>query len=178
MAVVFTLRKDAQRVAIEGNWVIDVHRSLTLVVTRPLAAMAPCAPRSWGCSGTKAGICRASLRRERTARFFIVPDIEQRLPASTRRWLKRFVAGINWYLDHTPELPIEFRLFALDKEYWSVKDVLRLARLVSADFSWIYYAPAARHVKKGRPGQIQAHFAAFADATASKHAIFPRLQAL
>jgi penicillin amidase len=68
-----------------------------------------------------------------------VPGIAGALPEETRRWLQCFVRGLNQYIEHATTLPEEFRLFAFRREPWSIGDVLRLGRLVSADVNWIVW---------------------------------------
>jgi len=67
-----------------------------------------------------------------------VPAIDRALPDTTREWLAGFVAGINARLLRTDlPLPLEFALFDLRREPWSVADVLMLGRLVGADIVWL-----------------------------------------
>jgi penicillin G amidase len=68
-----------------------------------------------------------------------VPAILAGLPASTRLWLEAFVRGVNHCLDRARPLPVEFKLFDLRPEPWTVADVLTLGRLVSADVNWILW---------------------------------------
>lgn len=74
------------------------------------------------------------------------PLIEQQLPPETRRWLERFVLGINVYRaasDRTRR-PREFRWLGLRDEPWTVRDVLTLSRLAGADVNWFDYFAAIR----------------------------------
>jgi penicillin amidase len=66
-----------------------------------------------------------------------VPEILQTLPAETQQWLAGYVSGINHYLQSVPELPLEFDVLKIERQPWSVADVLRIGRLVSVDSSWI-----------------------------------------
>jgi penicillin amidase len=68
-----------------------------------------------------------------------VPAIERLLPGETRDWLDGFVAGVNHVLAHARTRPFECRVLALEPEPWSVADVLRLGRLLSADVNWALY---------------------------------------
>jgi acyl-homoserine lactone acylase PvdQ len=65
-----------------------------------------------------------------------VPRIIQGMPAETREWIMAFVAGINRTIELAQTLPPEFNLFGLEREPWSVEDVLTLGRLVSLDVTW------------------------------------------
>lgn len=77
-----------------------------------------------------------------------------RLPHDTRQWTQRFVDGINWVIEHQKKLPLEFRVLDLDREPWTVQDVLRVGRLASADLSWAHYLKFLRLA--GRKGWRQA----------------------
>jgi penicillin amidase len=68
-----------------------------------------------------------------------VPVIERGLPKETRDWAEGFVAGVNHVLATAPARPLECRILALEPEPWSVADVLRLGRLLSADVNWPLY---------------------------------------
>ena len=58
------------------------------------------------------------------------------MDSKDRAWLDDFVRGINYYVEHTTELPLEFRFLGLDIEPWTPIDVLRLSRLGGADPNW------------------------------------------
>ncbi len=64
-------------------------------------------------------------------------EIEAGLPRATRVWLERFVAGINHHLETAGELPYEFGALGLDREPWSIRDVLAFGRLAGTDVNWL-----------------------------------------
>lgn len=66
-------------------------------------------------------------------------SIEKNLPAATRQWLQNYVRGINFYQNQMAELPTDFKLLDLEKEPWTVRDIITLGRLVGADVSWFTY---------------------------------------
>ncbi len=68
-----------------------------------------------------------------------VPAIVAALPEGTRRWLDRFVAGINHYLVQAESLPPEFALLGLEREPWRIEDVLRVGRLAATDVTWLVW---------------------------------------
>ncbi len=70
----------------------------------------------------------------------VADKIEAALPAETRTWLTRFVAGINHYQQAVADLPHEFRALGFAREPWSVADVLSFGRLVSVDVNWLVWA--------------------------------------
>ena len=74
------------------------------------------------------------LNFERTAEA-----IEADLPPATREWLEGFVAGINFYVDNTEELPVEFKVLNLQREPWTVKDILTMGRLAATDITWLVW---------------------------------------
>lgn len=64
-----------------------------------------------------------------------VPAILAAMPAETRRWTERFVAGINAAIAHARR-PEELALLGLRPEPWRVEDVVAVSRLAAIDFSW------------------------------------------
>jgi penicillin amidase len=68
-----------------------------------------------------------------------VPAIEAALPPATRTWLDGYVTGINAYLERTGELPHEFAVLGLDREPWTVTDVLTIGRLAASDVNWLVW---------------------------------------
>ncbi len=65
--------------------------------------------------------------------------VEAGLPAATRAYLERYVAGINWYLFHVQKLPQEFAVLGLGREAWTVHDVLAIERLGATDVNWLIW---------------------------------------
>jgi len=65
-----------------------------------------------------------------------VPGTLAAMPSDTRRWLERFVDGVNATIDQTAEQPEELSLAGVRAEPWSVEDVLAVGRLAAMDFSW------------------------------------------
>lgn len=61
------------------------------------------------------------------------------MPASTRRWVDRFVAGINHYQRTVGKLPHEYHLFGLAREPWTVRDILTIGRLAGTDVNWLAF---------------------------------------
>ena len=59
------------------------------------------------------------------------------MPVETREWVAAFVAGINGAIELAQSSPPEFTLLGLEREPWSVEDVLGLGRLVSLDVTWL-----------------------------------------
>jgi penicillin amidase len=75
--------------------------------------------------------------------------IEATLPTETRSWLDRFVAGINHYQRHAHELPHEYAILGLDREPWTVRDILTFGRLAGTDVNWLIWNNLIR--LRGRP---------------------------
>src|SRR4051812_527209 len=67
------------------------------------------------------------------------PGIMRGVPEETRRWLDRFVRGLNHYIANARTLPPEFHLFGLGRDPWTSLDVLTLGRLVSIDVNWLLW---------------------------------------
>ena len=68
-----------------------------------------------------------------------VTEIESSLPPATRAWLENFVTGINHYQRTTKALPVEFKLLGLEREPWSVADILTFGRLAGTDVNWLVW---------------------------------------
>ena len=66
-------------------------------------------------------------------------EIQARMPAATRRWLARYVDGLNHYQALSRPCPPELRLFRLRPEPWTVPDVLSVGRLLCADYTWLTF---------------------------------------
>ena len=67
-------------------------------------------------------------------------EIEQGLDEATRRWVQRFVDGINHYQDTASELPHDFGVLGLEPEPWTVEDVFVMGRLAGTDVNWLVWA--------------------------------------
>ena len=61
------------------------------------------------------------------------------MPEATKRWLQRFVDGVNHYQATAKRLPFEYEVLALEREPWTVADVLAFGRLAGADVTWIVW---------------------------------------
>jgi penicillin amidase len=66
-------------------------------------------------------------------------EMEAQLPPEARRWVERFVAGINLYQDRLTVLPYEFAALGLEREPWTVRDVLTFGRLTGTDVTWLVW---------------------------------------
>lgn len=64
---------------------------------------------------------------------------EALLAPETRLWLERFVAGVNHYQEQAKTLPPEFAMLGLEREPWSVQDVLTFGRLAGTDVNWLVW---------------------------------------
>lgn len=74
-----------------------------------------------------------------------VEEIEAQLPDETRRWVERYVEGINVYRERMGRRPAEFRAMGLTlDEPWTVSDVLTVGRLASADVNWARFYSLAQ----------------------------------
>ena len=59
------------------------------------------------------------------------------MPADTRKWIDRFVQGVNHYQRTIEDLPHEFHLFGLKREPWTARDVLTVGRIAGTDVNWL-----------------------------------------
>ncbi len=67
-------------------------------------------------------------------------NIEAAMDDGARRWTQRFVDGINHYQATLDDLPQEFRVLGMDREPWTVTDVLTIGRLVGTDVNWLIWS--------------------------------------
>lgn len=62
------------------------------------------------------------------------------MPESTKVWMKSYAAGINYVIESVEgdrsKWPEEFRILNVRPTRWSIEDLLTLARLNCADFTW------------------------------------------
>ncbi|MEM1384612.1 MAG: penicillin acylase family protein [Pseudomonadota bacterium] len=84
----------------------------------------------------------ATIELDRAIRAFdfgrSVDRIYQEMPQGSRRWIDRYVAGINAYADRlTPEqLPHEMKVMDIAWEPWAPQDSLLLGRVSGIDINW------------------------------------------
>ena len=67
-------------------------------------------------------------------------DIEAAMESGARRWTQRFVDGINHYQATLDDLPQEFGVLGMEREPWTVTDVLTIGRLVGTDVNWLIWS--------------------------------------
>ncbi len=64
---------------------------------------------------------------------------EAAMPEGTRQWLQRFVDGINHYQATAAELPYEYAILKLEREPWTIGDILTFGRLAGSDVNWLVW---------------------------------------
>jgi penicillin amidase len=64
---------------------------------------------------------------------------EAAMPPETKAWVTAFVAGINHYQKTAKVLPAEYRILGMDREPWTVRDLLTIGRLASTDVNWLVW---------------------------------------
>ncbi len=64
---------------------------------------------------------------------------ETAMPDDTRQWLKRFVDGVNHYQATVAELPFEYAILKLEREPWTIGDILTFGRLSGSDVNWLVW---------------------------------------
>ena len=67
-------------------------------------------------------------------------EIGRGLDEATRRWVQRFVDGVNHYQDTASELPHDFGVLGLEPEPWTLEDVFVMGRLAGTDVNWLVWA--------------------------------------
>jgi penicillin G amidase len=66
----------------------------------------------------------------------VTTETIESLPADSRSWLESFAAGINAYVAQMPQRPPEFEFLDSRVAPWTIEDLIAVARLASADFTW------------------------------------------
>lgn len=66
-------------------------------------------------------------------------ETEAGMSPEARRWMERFVQGVNLYQDRLEELPYEYRALGLERERWTVQDLLAFGRLSGTDVTWLVW---------------------------------------
>ena len=66
-------------------------------------------------------------------------EIERAMDHETRDWVARFVEGINHYQNAVAELPHEFRVLNLEREPWTIADIVTIGRLAGTDVNWLVW---------------------------------------
>lgn len=56
-----------------------------------------------------------------------------------QKWLKSYVNGINHYINKAESLPLEFKVFNLQKSFWTEIDAICAARIAAFDINWGNY---------------------------------------
>jgi penicillin amidase len=93
-------------------------------------------------------------------------QIKTTLPADTITWLQRYVDGVNDYVRNTAQLPLEFKVLDLQREPWTVVDVLSCLRLGGVDFNWLVWLNLLELRKSDEWPQIWQRLTAQTDDTA------------
>ena len=79
-----------------------------------------------------------------------VPAMIAGLPPATRAWCEAFIRGLNHVVANGPRPP-ELALLGVPRTPWTLTDLLTMARLCSADVSWIVWSRLLR-VQTALPG--------------------------
>jgi len=75
----------------------------------------------------------------RTFDFYQPADeIYARMPETSRTWLDRYVAGVNFYAANLPEgeQPHEFKMLDIAWEPWTAQDSITIGRAAGIDINW------------------------------------------
>lgn len=91
------------------------------------------------------------------------PRIEEALPSQTRSWMQAFVDGVNLYVRRAERLPLDFKVLSLQRENWTVRDLIAVARLAGSDINWLIGAELLRYQRRGDWSEIWARLTATAD---------------
>lgn len=94
-----------------------------------------------------------------------VPEILAGMPVETRRWLDRYVQGINFFKHHAPRRPPELELLELREQLWTDADVVTISRLASTDVNWLYWTSMLRLREHPEWPRLRARIAGIAGAS-------------
>lgn len=67
------------------------------------------------------------------------PTLIERMPLDVRRWLERFVEGLNHYIAQLQELPHEFEVMGITPEPWTPEQIAGIGRLGAPDVNWLVW---------------------------------------
>lgn len=67
------------------------------------------------------------------------PETEAGMSPEARRWMERFVEGVNLYQDRLEVLPYEYGALGMEREPWTVRDLLAFGRLSGTDVTWLVW---------------------------------------
>ena len=81
------------------------------------------------------------------------PEIEAKWPPATRRFVERFVAGLNHATLKSGRPPPEFALLGLAPEAYTPADIVAIGRLAGTDINWLGYFSLL--AERGKPGFAQ-----------------------
>lgn len=65
-----------------------------------------------------------------------VPETVASLPPDTRVWLQAYIDGVNHYLMNVEDLPQEFKVAGLERQPWTIADLLTISRIGGSDANW------------------------------------------
>jgi penicillin amidase len=71
-------------------------------------------------------------------------DVIAQLPDDVRAWMTTYIDGLNYYQFYVKERPKDMAFLDIDIEPWTLKDIMTMAKLLSADvnwFSWFRWLP-------------------------------------
>ncbi|HYN40040.1 MAG TPA: penicillin acylase family protein, partial [Rhodospirillales bacterium] len=66
-------------------------------------------------------------------------ETQAQMSPAARRWLERFVEGVNLYQDRLEVLPYEYQALGLEREPWTMRDLLAFGRLSGTDVTWLVW---------------------------------------
>jgi penicillin amidase len=66
-------------------------------------------------------------------------EVEANWPPETREWVEAFVAGLNEYQNAMASNPPEFGIAGLEREPFTVRDILSIGRLAGVDVNWFMF---------------------------------------
>lgn len=76
--------------------------------------------------------------------FDAVDSIATRLEPHDREWIQAFVDGLNLYQARMKTMPLELKALKIKPSPWSLSDILRMGRLISADVNWFNWLGALK----------------------------------
>ena len=68
-----------------------------------------------------------------------VPEMIDNMSDDTRSWVENFLIGLNTAITHCPEQPHECKILGIQAKPWTMTDLITLARINSADISWLLW---------------------------------------
>ncbi len=85
------------------------------------------------------------------------------MPPHARKWLGRYVDGVNYYKENAAVLPHEYRVLGLANEPWSAEDTVAIGKMAGTDVNWLVWFSLFDYMGEKGFDEVLAHLQAQAE---------------